>query len=326
VIRRGYFLVDAIRSSYVFWILGGVLIVFLSFAALFVTLSTENLQWLEKNGRAQGSKSSFAWRSILFLCDCVFLIVHAAHVFVIAKDENGEESAKRQWRTTLDCFAFPLITGIYCYLALTVLRDDRPDFNARLLSLGTLILSLVVISNLLIILAMRRDLSVALELKLKHDHGEFGFLDRSDAWSVRALMIGVLYIVSVLGFAYRIYPFIPAQKAGGNYSTADAVTVHLTQVSSECSSEDLKKEIPESRPYIVLSEDANWIYFAPLSGPGSGGGPDCWKWGAFCSSPADKAARPTGTPYRPTVYSVNRRCIASTVSVNPDQLSDGPLD
>jgi hypothetical protein len=322
VIRPGYLVVNMIRSSWTFWMFGGILILFLSFAALFVTLSTENLRWLGEKGRAQDSHGSLMRRFALFLRDCFFLVIHAARVFLRGQNgENKSPSVKREWRTAVDCFALPLITGIYCYLALTVLQDDKSQFNARVLSFGTLILSLIVISNLLIILAMRRDLTVTLKLKQKRTPEHSSVLYRSDAWFVRVLMVATLYIVSVLGFAYRIYPFVPTQKAGGDYSTADAMTVHLTP-SSECSSSVVDKELPASKPFIVLSEDANWIYLAPLSRSGSGGGPACWRWGPFCDSPSNKSIRTTADRSRPTVYTVNRHCIASIVSVNPAQLSN----
>jgi hypothetical protein len=318
VIRPGYRIVDTIRSSWAFWVFGAILILFLSFAALFVTLSTENLQWLQEHGRAQKFRGSFVGRFMLFLRDCIFLIIHAARVFLIGQHGANKKPVKREWRTALDCFALPLFAGIYSFLALTVLRNDKSEFDARVLGLGTLILALIAISNLIIILAMRRDLVVALKLEQKR-FPEGGLLYRSDAWFVRILMVAILYTVSVLGFAYRIYPFVPVQKAGGDYSTADAVAVHLSR-SSECSPIDLNNEFQTSRTYIVLSEDSNWIYLAPLSGSGSGGGPACWRWGPFCTSASKKGGLGTEDPSLPTVYTINRHCVAGIVSVNPASL------
>lgn len=312
VLRRGYHLVDIGRSSWVFWIFAAVLLLFLSFAALFVTLSTENLRWLEENGLAQKFHGSPLRRAVKLIRDCTFLIMHAARVFFIEQNGENKKLAKREWRTVLDCFVLPLITGLYSYLALTVLRNDKSDFNARVLGFGTLILALIVISNVFIILMMRRDLGIALKLNRKQNLDD-GLLHRSDVWFVRVLMVAILYIVSVLGFAYRIYPFVPVQKAGGDYSTTDAVTVHLAS-SAECSS-DLENEISTSQQYIVLSEDSNWIYLAPSVGAGSGGGPTCWRWGPFCGSPPDENDNATEDLSRPKVYTINRRCVASTATV-----------
>lgn len=309
IVRPLYRLERAIRFSSVFWVFAGILVLFLSFVALFVTLSTENLKWLERNGRAQRYRGSYVRRFMLFLQDCLRLVTHAAHAFVIQQSGENTTSTTREWRTALDCAAFPIMTGAYSFLALATLHNDRSEFNARALGFGTLLLSLIAISNVIIILTMRRDLGVALSIKPKHDSAD-GVLHRSDRWFVRILMISILYIVSVLGFAYRIYPFVPVQKAGGDYSTAEAVVVRLS-ASSECSSADLSGAFETSKPYVVLSEDANWIYLAPLSGKGAGGGPKCWRWGAFCNSPAPGAEDPS----RPNVYTISRHCVAGLVSV-----------
>ncbi len=313
VIRRAYYVVDIVQSSsWAFWICAAVLMVFLCFAALFVTLSTENLRWLEEHGAAQKFHGSPMRRIVKLIRDCIFLIIHAARVFFTEQNRENKETVKREWRTVLDCFSLPFSTGLYSYLALRVLHDDKSDFNARVLGFGTLILSLIVISNVFIILMMRRDLAIALKLNLKQNADD-SFLHRSDVWFVRVLMVAILYIVSVLGFAYRIYPFVPVQKAGGDYSTTEAVTIHLAS-SSECST-DLKNDISTSQQYIVLSEDSNWIYLAPSTGIESGGGPDCWRWGPFCGSPSDRNNNTSGALSQPKVYTISRRCIASTATV-----------
>lgn len=209
----------------------------------------------------------------------------------------------------------PISTGGYCILTLKVLWKDDSVFNSRTLSIGTLVLSLIVLSNLSVLMAMRRDLSLSLGIKVHRTTHKAGLLSQSDPWIIRALMFAVLYIVSVLGFAYRVYPFIPVQKAGGNYSTIDAVSIHLTQITAECSSRDLERQVPPTTPYVLLEEDANWVYLAPAVGPGSAGGPDCWNWGAFCHAMPSSGARSPDDAFTPKVYTVNRRCIASTESI-----------
>jgi hypothetical protein len=194
---------------------------------------------------------------------------------------------------------------------LLVLRDETAQFWARALSFGILIFSLLVIANLLILLAMRRDLFAYLMLNDRRANDRGIFLSRSDEWLVRILMGVILYFVSVLGFAYRIYPFIPAQKAGGDYTTVGAVTVRLSASSSMCSSSDLAKDFSTSGPLVVLSEDANWVYLAPVAGADSGGGPECWKWGAFCSAQLNNPGGKASGFRPPKVYTVSQRCIAA---------------
>lgn len=322
LIRPGYFLVGMVQSSIAFWIFGSLLTLFLCFAALFATLSTDDLKWLDEHGKAQKSKSFFIWKALLLLIDFFNLVLHSAKVFFTSKPTAENGVSKRKWQSAVDCFVFPVLTGAYCLLTLKVLWKDESVINSRALSIGTLVLSLIVLSNLSVIMAMRRELTIALGIKEHRAAHKTGLLYQSDAWIVRGLMFAVLYIVSVLGFAYRVYPFIPVQKAGGDYSSTDAVSIHLTQMSSECLSHDLETQISPTIPYIVLEEDANWVYVAPESGPGSAGGPSCWNWGAFChANPPGGPKRPENA-YRPKVYTVNRHCIASTESV--DSNGTGP--
>jgi len=319
-VRPIYLKMGAFRSSWEFWIVGVVLVLLLCFGALFVTLSTENLQWLEKNGKAQRVQCSFIRRLGLFLRDCILLIDHAARVFFKPGNLKNQNGVKREWRTVFDCFGLPVSTGVYASLVLTVLHNDKSNWNARVVAFGTLILALIAISNVIIILMMRRELVVTLGLKEKSSKDR-GLLHRSDPWFVRVLVVAVLYTVSVLGFAYRVYPFVPVQKAGGDYSTAEPVSILLMK-STECSSIGLSKEIEAPRPAVVLSEDSNWVYVAPLSGLGSGWGPKCWSWGPFCNSPASPPS--TTNPSRPKVYTLSRHCIAGIVTASSESLTHAP--
>jgi hypothetical protein len=314
LIRPFYIGLGWIRRSWAFWIFGTILIVVHLFVALFVTLSTENLRWLENNGRARAFSGSFIRGFVLSLRDCVFLIAHAASVFLTGTNGEETKSVPSELKTAIDCIGLPVITGMYLMIALRVLHNDNSEFNARVLAFGTLILSLIAISNVIIILMMRRDLIVALKLNQESDPNT-SLLGRSDVWFVRVLMVVILYIVSVLGFAYRVYPFVPVQKAGGDYSTADTVAVFVSP-SPECSSGEFGKELQPPRPYVVLSEDSNWVYLAPVSGFGSGGGPKCWRWGPFCSSLSKKSVPVAEDPSRPSIYTLNRHCVVGTVTVD----------
>ncbi len=318
-VRPIFRLAHLIQSTSAFWICGAVVMLFLSFAALFVTLSTENLKWLSDNGKAQRPTRSWVLKGIFLVQDSYFLLLHAAKQFLKPGLMSKGGDAKIQWLSAIDCFFFPVATGWYCWLTLRLIRRDDSVINARFLSLGTLVLALIVLSNLFVILAMRHDRTIDLGLKPHSPDKATELLQYANTWLLRVVMFGTLYMVSILGFAYRIYPFIPVQKAGGNYSTADAVNVHLTEVTAACSSRDLDSRISPTVPYIVLQEDENWVYLAPESGPGSAGGPECWKWGAFCHSTPPSDSGEAEQPYRPKVYTVNRHCIASTESISPNQ-------
>jgi hypothetical protein len=124
-----------------------------------------------------------------------------------------------------------------------------------------------------------------------------------------AVPVAVLYLVSVLGFAHLIYPFIPVEKAGGNYSVPEAgpVYVVLNSGSAACVSATLAGKILPDEGFYVLEETSDWLYLAPAD---TGNGPACWKWGVFCK----KAEETKKGRYRPDVYQVDRRCIAAVGS------------
>lgn len=117
--------------------------------------------------------------------------------------------------------------------------------------------------------------------------------------------VAVLYVVSVLSFAYLVYPHIPEQKAGGNYYTASRVEPRFvnTTPAGECPSGLLPTPLIGTA-YLIIEEDSNWVYFANDNGPN---GPRAWSWPRFGEKPV-----------RPKVYAVNRSCIASIDSIESD--------
>lgn len=123
-------------------------------------------------------------------------------------------------------------------------------------------------------------------------------------------MFGMLYVVSMLGFAYRVYPFIPAQKPGGDFSTEKRVRISLTKRGSAFWAGRIDDQVDPFMDYAVLYESPSAIYLAPTRGSQSGGGPRCWRWGAFCSA-ATEAQPLDDSGYRPQVTAVNRECVAS---------------
>jgi len=333
IVRPSYEKVTLIQHSKFFWFFGWILILFLSYVSLFVTLSSDNLKWLEKNGMANRPNRLWLFKIILLPIDLLLLIIYAARIFFLdllhlikyvsakylskilfkraqERSVDSNDKGKHKWLSAIDCFFLPLFSGLYTWLALKTLKGDNSCFRAGLLGFGNLVLSLLVLSNLIIILGLRSDLLNHLGVPEPRTDHNTGLLGNFNTWAVRILMFAILYIVSVFGFAHRIYPFIPVEKAGGNYSTAKPVYIHLAENTDACSSRDLKNSILSTSKYIILEEDANWIYVAPLYGDGNGDGPDCWKWGIFChdqpkgSSPAQKKT------YRPKVYAINRHCIA----------------
>jgi hypothetical protein len=144
-------------------------------------------------------------------------------------------------------------------------------------------------------------------------------VERREKWERMTrliIMSTILYVTSVLGFGFVIYPHIPAQKSGGNFETVPGLCVRLVNPASlQGCPADL---LPKRRPFdalIAIEEDADTIYLAKDQDAGP-----CpvladssyhdarrkWAWAAikpkYC---------------RPTVYAVSRRCIAATADATP---------
>lgn len=127
-----------------------------------------------------------------------------------------------------------------------------------------------------------------------------------ERYARRVVMGTVLYVTSVLSFSYVVYPHIPVQKAGGNYMTANKVDVVLAKETSTGECPGVFLPAPgKDEAYIVLEEDADWVYLANDHDPHPNGGPNCWRWAGmenlYC---------------RPHVYAVSRACIAGIVDIS----------
>ncbi|MGC2661891.1 MAG: hypothetical protein WA324_28360 [Bryobacteraceae bacterium] len=216
----------------------------------------------------------------------------------------------------------PIVAGAVCLLALTVLVGEHPFWLAAVLDYSSLALAMVILSNLLVLSYMHFKKHKDLEVKYSFDW---------HSWILIGIECGVLYLVSVFGFSYLVYPFLPLEKAGGAYLRQYAITVNVNHAESGCSSTPLDTTFEPRPPYVlwrrttsqagnqpdfvVLEQDPNWSYLAPVDGPNAGGGPDAWKWWALCDEYYGSARGGSGC--RPLVYVVNRRCIADTVGIDP---------
>lgn len=138
------------------------------------------------------------------------------------------------------------------------------------------------------------------DLELQRSEGPDRFSDRRakvEIYARRIVLAIILYITSVLGFAYIVYPQIPVQKAGGNYATANSVLVYLVKETpaGECSG-ILLPHLQSGESFKVLEEDSDWVYLAKDH---DSGGPQKWTFPGFGRN-----------FHRPTVFAINRSCIA----------------
>lgn len=339
-----------------FGTMGIILFLITLVVAFFVTLGSSHLKWAdEKAPRPQRH-----WVVLMVIAPW-YILRAVCHAFAGIKKMTRPEASTGQDQISgkqriiagvlwiirrLDSVFIPLLASGYCAIAYLVWMGVSIHFLADnhlaiICGYCTLIIALVVLANILLLsrkhgereqdLKIRDGVLKELKRRAKEkSHGEApvelptpepGWM----RWTRLIVPIGILYLVSVLGFANLIYPFIPVDKAGGNYSTISPILIGLNNGSAECNSAELPGMIQQGRKYYVIEQSSDWLYVARND---SGQGPDCWKWGIFCkrgtnasgATPVGIAAAATGVltahlPYfRPEIHQVDRRCIASVDS------------
>jgi hypothetical protein len=303
--------------------------------------------------------------AVIITADLILCCVTFAAIVVCAPSEWLKPATQRfsvrrsnAFRNTMRLVLGGIPVG-FCWMALILFLNPTQSWLVIRLEYSTLILALVALANLLWLTKLGDDRDKLLRATAAFETqsqigetsdaaGEMNEPPGQDMPSVQAepwkrvASIGVpavvLYIVSVFGFAYLIYPHIPVQKAGGNYSTARIVTVVPTEggLNGGCSSAWLVKMLAEQKCFVQLEETVSAVYLAPRYGSGAGGGPDCWKWSAVCGpdnrldgnrpskgacagsaqkTDEPQSPAPIATTNRPTIFAVNRSCIATISTV-----------
>lgn len=92
-------------------------------------------------------------------------------------------------------------------------------------------------------------------------------------------IIAPLVYFHILAFSYVIYPYVPASRGGGDYTTADkTVLVFKKEISvsgfKEILDTQLKSGEMQSIPLIVISETSGSLFAAI---PKEAGGPEAWR-------------------------------------------------
>jgi len=309
----------------VYWIAKSLLVLFaivvfsyILGGSIFVTVSSETLQSLESSKSLRGRSSRLMRVLDLHVALVAVLWISLKHLFPLKAFRWNEAT-------------IPVLSSVFCFLALVVLLGEHVLPLVAFVDYGALVLALIILSNLLVLSYMHfkkyRDLNVKYSIDWR-------------SWLLIGVEGSILYLVSVLGFSYVVYPALPLEKAGGKYAKAYAVTVSLNHGEAGCISTALNTTF-EAQPlhnmskgktdvtgkeqvmrlqqrFIVLDEDSNWSYLAPLDGPDAGGGPAAWRWWALCDEYDEYYGIPkAGGVCRPRVYAVNRRCIADTKSIEP---------
>ena len=128
---------------------------------------------------------------------------------------------------------------------------------------------------------------------------------RKAFWIIGACVLFSLYYLSVLTFSYRVYPYMPASKGGGDYNHSVDAVIFIK--------ERYKKSLPielasptsdiSTKPFKVIEETNNSIFIA---NPLEQGGPNEWR----------RLKLKT-----PKIYEIRRDCIVDVVYSNEPSLS-----
>jgi hypothetical protein len=124
--------------------------------------------------------------------------------------------------------------------------------------------------------------------------------DKANLWWVATAIVAGCYLLSVVGFAYSIYPFVPAERGGGNYSHTGLVVVALTSRNGvpddlldrksgerNAGGASVTAEYLRTKPLKLIEQTSSWIYVARPEG---------------CEMPAE---------WRPTIIALRTDMIAS---------------
>jgi hypothetical protein len=116
------------------------------------------------------------------------------------------------------------------------------------------------------------------------------------------LIIATFYL-SVLAFALRIYPYIPATKGGGDYVGAPNVVLCFQGANEKLELSDLvattQNDCIRSKELQIIEESATSVFVAD---PNEAGGPLSWRTGK-----------------KPVVYEIRRDKIGSITYLNPQK-------
>jgi hypothetical protein len=169
-------------------------------------------------------------------------------------------------------------------------------------------------------------------------------LSKTDRYFRRGLLLASLYVTSIFSFSLVIYPHIPVQKAGGDFTKAPRICIRLNARTKlrDCPVSLLPIRNP-GQAFIELDDDEHFLY---IVNDHDSGGPSAWIWAQalsashthcnqqFPSSAAsefgielasdiriDHKIKGNGviSPFcRPDVYAINKECISGLMHFDPD--------
>ena len=159
----------------------------------------------------------------------------------------------------------------------------NPPGSWKTVRLMVLILTLVIDWQCLqaehlmpMILALLWKAKILIGIFIFMGHVTFQYWDRSNRitdpgdkhalWLICGAKLTLSFIFSIIGFAYSVYPFIPAERGGGNYTHASDVRLRIKSEASEIPEtlvEEHQGSVSITRPLKLIEQTSVWVYVAP---------------------------------------------------------------
>jgi hypothetical protein len=247
---------------------------------------------------------SWSWRFIVFALLSVAFI-SAIPIFyrdtkilkIYLRVREGKAPYQRRWTQYFtELHGWFALLGAVCIFSPLALTFMRPWVCWLYLQSVGLLLSTAALLSVAINAWRSR-----IERKLLNER--LSTTDEWMYWIIRVSILIVLYVGTVLGYAHFIFPRIPVEKSGGDYTTASIVTVHLRRSDGSACGPN-----KECSGLVVIEETPDVVYLAQVDDTGthetqmkSHCGPLIWKRGLVQD----------GGPYRPRLIEISQRQIIS---------------
>lgn len=114
-------------------------------------------------------------------------------------------------------------------------------------------------------------------------------------WVLAFCLVGPTYYLSVLAFAFNVYPYIPVERGGGSFVETTSAVLRLKGEAAgslpgdllDCTSGKCDRSVP-----LIIIEETNLVLY--VSSPNDAGGPYAWRMGS-----------------RPNLTAINRELVSS---------------
>lgn len=96
---------------------------------------------------------------------------------------------------------------------------------------------------------------------------------KREMWCAAFCVMFMIFFLAILSFAYRVYPYIPFAKGGGNYVDCPSVTLTFRSHFGILNTNTLNQALAVSNCYIIVEQSQTSLF---LANKNDEGGPSKW--------------------------------------------------